>query len=48
MRDLQDLLRQTRSQRRALHAELCGSVYGCEYDGDQAFGADEDVGLGAA
>lgn len=38
MRDGQDCVREVGEERGELHAELCGSVYGCEYDGAEAFG----------
>lgn len=44
MRDGQDCVGETGEERGELHAELCGSVYGCEYDGAEAFGEYEESG----
>lgn len=44
MRDGQDHVGEAGARRGELHAELCGSVYGCEYDGAEAFGEFEESG----
>ncbi|KAK5014577.1 hypothetical protein LTR39_003069, partial [Cryomyces antarcticus] len=42
MYHVQDLIRKARPKRRTVHAELRGSIYGCEHDYSEALGANAD------